>query len=116
MAELWNAFIQDYQNELFDWSTRELLEIFWHYCQDGDKAVYKLLNSPKKLKVDKEIERLKVENGIMAKDAGCDKIEIKKLRKENEWLIGRVSLYSDINKEDVRKLLVEYIQQALKEK
>lgn len=44
MAEIWDVFIQDYANEIFDWSTRELLEIFWHYCQDGDKAVYGLLN------------------------------------------------------------------------
>jgi hypothetical protein len=44
VARLWNAFIQDYRDEIFDWSIRTLLELFWYYCQDGNRAVYKRLN------------------------------------------------------------------------
>jgi len=42
--QLWDAFLEDYKDEIFDWSPRQLLEIFWHYCQDGSKAVYEFLN------------------------------------------------------------------------
>ena len=89
MAQLWDAFIQDYQNEIFDWSTRETLEIFWYYCQDGSKAVFKLLKENRKLR-DKEIERL---------------------RKEKEWLLDNM-VYE---KED-KRWVENRMQQALKEK
>lgn len=39
MVELWDAFLEDYANEVFDWSLRLTLETFWHYCQDGSEAV-----------------------------------------------------------------------------
>jgi hypothetical protein len=39
MAEIWNAFLEDYRDEVFDWSLRLTLEVFWEYCQDGNKAV-----------------------------------------------------------------------------
>jgi len=41
MPELWDAFIQDYANEIHDWSLRKTLKLFWHYCQDGCRAVHK---------------------------------------------------------------------------
>lgn len=41
MPELWDAFIQDYGNEIFDWPLRRILKLFWYYCQDGCKAVEK---------------------------------------------------------------------------
>ena len=41
---LWDAFLEDYRDEIFNWSPRQLLEIFWHYCQDGNRAVYEFLN------------------------------------------------------------------------
>ena len=44
MMELWDAFIEDYGNEIHGWSTRLLLEIFWHYCQDGNRAVKSFLD------------------------------------------------------------------------
>ena len=40
MPELWNAFLEDYADEVFDWPLRLILELFWHYCQDGSKAVH----------------------------------------------------------------------------
>ncbi len=39
MAFLWDTFLKDYGTRIVDWSLRDTLEIFWHYCQDGDKAV-----------------------------------------------------------------------------
>ena len=48
--ELWNAFLEDYANEIFNWSLRQTLEIFWHYCQDGNKAVYEFLKSTRETK------------------------------------------------------------------
>lgn len=45
MTLLWEAFLEDYADEVFDWSLRFTLEIFWHYCQDGNKAVYEFLNN-----------------------------------------------------------------------
>jgi len=42
---LWDAFLEDYGNEIHDWTPRQLLEIFWHYCQDGSKAVHEFLAS-----------------------------------------------------------------------
>lgn len=39
MAELWNAFLEDYAEEVFDWSLRLTLETFFHYCQDGNRGV-----------------------------------------------------------------------------
>jgi len=43
MPTLWEAFLEDYADEIFDWSLRLTLEIFWRYCQDGSKAVDKFL-------------------------------------------------------------------------
>ena len=86
MAQLWDAFIQDYQNEIFDWSTRETLEIFWYYCQDGSKAVFKLLKENRKLR-DKEIERLKDENAVLSGECIRDTKETERLKKENNDLI-----------------------------
>ena len=40
---LWDAFLEDYGNEVFDWSLRFTLEAFWHYCQDGSRAVAKFI-------------------------------------------------------------------------
>lgn len=102
MPELWDAFIQDYQNEIFNWSTRELLKIFWYYCQNGDKAVFKLLNE-RKIQKDKENERL---------------------RKENEWLLQNLAsvhcqalrLYNDKAREERKKLIIKEMQQALKKR
>lgn len=39
MPPLWDAFLEDYGNEVFDWTLRFTLEAFWHYCQDGSRAV-----------------------------------------------------------------------------
>jgi len=39
MTILWDAFLEDYAKETFDWSLRLTLEVFWYYCQDGNKAV-----------------------------------------------------------------------------
>ena len=39
MPTLWEAFLEDYANEIFNWSLRYTLEVFWHYCQDGSRAV-----------------------------------------------------------------------------
>lgn len=36
---LWNAFLEDFDHEIWDWTLRETLEAFWHYCQDGNKSV-----------------------------------------------------------------------------
>ncbi len=41
----WDAFLEDYGNEVFDWSLRLTLEVFWHYNlgpvsrQEGKEAV-----------------------------------------------------------------------------
>jgi len=37
--ELWEAFIEDYADEIHSWSMRRVLKIFWHYCEDGSKSV-----------------------------------------------------------------------------
>lgn len=42
--KLWDAFLEDYGNEIHDWSPRVMLELFWEFCQDGNKAVAKRLN------------------------------------------------------------------------
>ena len=41
---LWDAFIEDYGNEIHGWSLRTILRLFWHYCQDGSCQVYKVLH------------------------------------------------------------------------
>ncbi len=41
--QLWDAFLDDYGNEIHDWTPRQLLEIFWHFCQDGNKSVAEFL-------------------------------------------------------------------------
>ena len=43
MPTLWDAFLEDYANEIFDWTLRFTLEVFWHYCQDGSKGVVEFL-------------------------------------------------------------------------
>ena len=124
MAQLWDAFIQDYQNEIFDWSTRETLEIFWYYCQDGSKAVFKLLKENRKLR-DKKIERLKKENNdlILANKGrkaltGAQFSCMEKLEKEKEWLITQLCKDWDqdagTEKEDLRGFVIKEMQQALK--
>jgi len=37
--ELWNAFLEDYADEVFNWSLRQTLEIFWHYNENGSESV-----------------------------------------------------------------------------
>ncbi len=37
--ELWDAFLEDHGDEVFNWSLRLTLEVFWEYCQDGSRAV-----------------------------------------------------------------------------
>jgi hypothetical protein len=44
MPHLWDAFLEDYYEEIWDWSLRLTLEIFWHYCQDGQKGVHKFFD------------------------------------------------------------------------
>ena len=44
MAELWNAFIEDYGNEIHDWTLRLILELFWYYCEDGKFGVQSCIN------------------------------------------------------------------------
>lgn len=51
--KLWDAFIEDYGLEILGWSPRRTLELFWYYCQDGQKAVY---NAVHKLNVDSETQ------------------------------------------------------------
>lgn len=41
MPTLWDAFLEDYDQEIWDWSLRQTLEAFWHYCQNGNLAVMK---------------------------------------------------------------------------
>lgn len=44
MALIWDAFLEDYDYEVFfKWDLRDTLEIFWHYCQDGDTSVAELI-------------------------------------------------------------------------
>ena len=39
MALLWNAFLEDFNQEIWDWTLREILEAFWYYCENGPEAV-----------------------------------------------------------------------------
>ena len=39
MALLWNAFLEDFGEEIWDWTLRETLEAFWYYCENGPEAV-----------------------------------------------------------------------------
>jgi len=41
MPEIWDAFIQDYTDEILGWPLRKTLKLFWYYCQDGCRAVNK---------------------------------------------------------------------------
>lgn len=46
MAELWDAFLEDYPEEqFFGWELSFILELFWHYCQDGSRAANRILKS-----------------------------------------------------------------------
>ena len=42
--ELWNAFIEDYGQEIHGWSLRRTLQLFWHFCQGGPGEVHRFLN------------------------------------------------------------------------
>ena len=68
MALIWDAFLEDYEDEIENssWDLREILRVFWHYSQDGKKGVDKLLGleqSPSKerinytLKSERSLER-----------------------------------------------------------
>ena len=37
--KLWDAFLEDFNQEVWDWSLRQTLEAFWNYCDDGNKGV-----------------------------------------------------------------------------
>lgn len=37
--ELWNAFLEDYNDNIQYWSLQKILRLFWYYCQDGRRAV-----------------------------------------------------------------------------
>ncbi len=37
--QLWDAFLEDYERDTWDWTLRFTLEAFWYYCQDGSGAV-----------------------------------------------------------------------------
>ena len=39
MAFLWNAFLEDFDQEIWDWTLRETLEAFWCYCEYGSREV-----------------------------------------------------------------------------
>jgi len=39
MDKLWDTFLDDYENEIFDWSPRIMLKTFWYYCDDGTRGV-----------------------------------------------------------------------------
>jgi len=39
MLTLWDAFLENYNQEIRDWTLRETLEAFWHYCQGRNKSV-----------------------------------------------------------------------------
>lgn len=70
MATLWDAFLEDYANEIFNWSLRYTLEIFWYYCQDGNKAVAKFLRPAYKemlLKNRKEGKSLRKKQPVVTK-------------------------------------------------
>ena len=45
MALIWDTFLEDYEDEIENssWDLRDILEAFWHYTQDGKKAVDKML-------------------------------------------------------------------------
>jgi len=48
---LWKAFTEDYKDRFPGWPLIFILEIFWHYCQDGSRAVDEFLTNqglPKK--------------------------------------------------------------------
>ena len=37
MPTIWEAFIEDYKDRLYNWPLSFTLEAFWHYCQDGSQ-------------------------------------------------------------------------------
>ena len=43
--KLWDGFLEDYASEIHsrNWTLAFVLEVFWHYCQDGTKAVKEFL-------------------------------------------------------------------------
>ena len=47
MGTYWDNFLKEYANEIFDWSLRFTLEVFWEYCQGGSKGVAEFLKGPK---------------------------------------------------------------------
>ncbi|MCK5614354.1 hypothetical protein KAR91_71470 [Candidatus Pacearchaeota archaeon] len=57
--ELWNAFLDDYKHSVKSWPLHLTLELFWHFCQDGNRAVKERLNSklnPKQAECCKDME------------------------------------------------------------
>jgi len=42
--KLWDAFLEDYSEEIFNWSMRRTLELFWNYCSGGKADVFAVLN------------------------------------------------------------------------
>ncbi|MCK5639851.1 MAG: hypothetical protein KAJ19_03610 [Gammaproteobacteria bacterium] len=44
MRTVWDAFLEDYAEEIFNWPIRVTLEAFWHYCRDGNKGVTAFLD------------------------------------------------------------------------
>ena len=39
MVPLWDAFLEDFGKEIWDWTLREILKAFWYYCEYGPEAV-----------------------------------------------------------------------------
>ena len=69
---------------------------------------------------DKEIERLKKENGTLSDECITYTKEIERLRKEKEWLFSNyvktlTKVQKGYTKEEYTALLIENMQQALKE-
>ena len=40
--KLWDAYLDDYKNEIFDWSPRMMLKTFCYYCDDGIRGVNRM--------------------------------------------------------------------------
>ena len=48
MPTLWDDFVENYKDELPNWSLLFTLEAFWHFCYSGDKACDGFLSRNKK--------------------------------------------------------------------
>ena len=42
--KLWDAFIEDYGDELHDCSLRKALQLFYHFCKGGPGEVHRFIN------------------------------------------------------------------------